>query len=128
MDQTRLMAKARHSFRTNSRTLPRPGPSQPTSRRQLTSVRTLIPATAPIALPEPTIVVEADASPRAPLLATWCAFGLWAAMTAIEQHAVLAQHLLRSPAVEIAMRGQLAVGAFLVAAATPRKPHTPRLH
>lgn len=128
MDQTRLMAKARHSFRTNSRTLPRPGPSQSTSRRHLASVRTHIPAVAPVAAPEPTIAVEAHALPRPPLLATWCAFGLWAATTAIEQHAVLAQHLLRSPAVEIAMRGQLAVGAFLVAVATPRKPHTPRIH
>ena len=127
-DQGRLLAKARRNFQpANNRTLPRPGPSQPTSRRQLASVRTLVPA-APLAPPESPIAVEAQPLPQPPLLATWCAFGLWATTTAMEQHAVLTQHWLQSPAVEIALRGQLAVGAFLVAVATPRKPLKPRIH
>jgi hypothetical protein len=48
--------------------------------------------------------------------------------TAIEQQAVLAQHWLQLPAVDSALRSQLAVGAFIVAASTPRKPLKPRLH
>jgi hypothetical protein len=130
MDQARLMAEARHSFRTNGRSHahPAPMPLQPTSRRPLASVRTLIPA-APIVPPQETIVVEAvHVLPQQPLLATWCDLGLRAAGTAIEQQAVLAQHWLQLPAVEIAMRGQLAIGAFVVAACTPRKPLKPRIH
>jgi hypothetical protein len=128
LDQARLLANARQGFRsTNNRTLLRPGPAQSTSRRQLASVRTHVPAT-PVVTPEPAIAVDVDPLPRPPLLATWCALGLWAATTVMEQHAVLAQHWLQLPAVEIAMRGQLAAGAFLVAFATPRKPLLPRLH
>jgi hypothetical protein len=41
---------------------------------------------------------------------------------------VLAQHWLRLPTIEMAMRGQLAIGAFVVAASTPRKPMKPRIH
>ena len=128
IDQARLMADARRSNHTNGRTLARPGPSQPTSRRLRASVRTHIPAT-PVTPPEETIAVEAaHALPQPPLLATCCGLGLLAVAAAIEQQAVLAQHWLQLPAVEIAMRGQLAVGAFLVAVCTPRKPLKPRLN
>jgi hypothetical protein len=41
---------------------------------------------------------------------------------------VLARHWLQLPAVEIAARGQLAIGAFVVAVMTPRKPPKPRTH
>ena len=110
------------------RSLARPGPMQPTSRRPLASVRTHIPA-APMAMPPETIAAEAaNALPQPPLLATWCDLGLWTVGAAIEQQRVLTQHWLRLPAVEIAMRGQLAIGAFVVAACTPRKPLKPRIH
>jgi hypothetical protein len=129
MDQARLMADARRSFHTNGRALPRPGLSQSTSRRPLASVRTHFPA-APMALPQETVATTAapQQAPQPPLLATWFAFGLWTVVTAIEQQAVVAQHLLHHPAVDIAMKGQLAVGAFCVAACTPRKPLKPRLN
>lgn len=128
IDQARLMAEARHSFRTNGRSRARPAPLQPTSRRTLASVHTLIPAALVAPRPE-TIVVEAvHVLPQQPLLATWCDLGLRAAGTAMEQQAVLTQHWLQLPAVEIAMRGQLAIGAFVVAACTPRKPLKPRIH
>lgn len=128
MDQARLMADARHSFRSNGHALARHSPAQPNSRRQLASLRTHIPA-APIAVPEETIAADAaHALPQPPLLAIWCDLGLWATTKAIEQQTVLARHWLQLPAIEIAMRGQLAVGAFVVAAMTPRKPLKPRLH
>jgi hypothetical protein len=127
MDQAKLMADARRSFRID-RSLARPGPMQPTSRRPLASVGTHIPA-APMAMPPETIAAEAaNALPQPPLLATWCDLGLWTVGAAIEQQRVLTQHWLRLPAVEIAMRGQLAIGAFVVAACTPRKPLKPRIH
>ena len=128
MDQAKLMADARRSFRTNGRPLARPGPMPPTSRRPLASMRTHISA-APMAMPPETIAVEAaHALPQPPLLATWCDLGLWAVGTAIEQQTVLTQHWLRLPAVEIALRCQLAIGPFVVAACTPRKPLQPRIH
>ena len=127
MDQARLMADARRSFRSNGRALARPGPLQPNSRRPLASVRTHIPA-APTATPEETIATAAHALPQPPLLAVCYDFGLWAVGTAIEQQMVLAQHWLRLPTIDMAMRGQLAIGAFVVAASTPRKPMKPRIH
>lgn len=138
MDQARLMANARHSFRTHGRSLARSGPSWPAQRRQLASVRTFAPVTAtslPVPAPENIIPVEtahvAQQQPsqaQPPLLAIWSDLGLRAFTTVIEQQAVLAQHWLHHPAVEIALRGQLAVGAFLVAVSTPRKPLKPRIH
>lgn len=128
MDQARLMADARRSFRSNGRALPRPGPLQATSRRPLASVRTHIPAPLHPATPEPTIAATAPALPQPTLLAVCYDFGLWAVGTAMEQQMVLATHWLRLPAIEVAMRGQLAIGAFVVAASTPRKPIKPRIH
>ncbi len=129
VDQARLLADARRSFHANGRTLARPGPSQPTSRRPLASVRTPFPAAHVVTLPDETVVAEpAPKAPQQPLLATWYELGLRAVVATIEQQAVLARHLLQHPAVEIAVKGQLAVGAFCVAAWTPRKPLTPRLH
>ena len=125
MDQARLMADARRSVSTTLRSQARPGPLQPNSRRALTSARTQFPASS-IATPNETIPAAAPALP--PLLAVCYDFGLWAAGTAIEQQVVLAKHWLQLPAFEIAMRGQLAIGAFVVAASTPRKPMKPRIH
>ena len=127
MDQARLMADARRDVRTNPRTHARSGPTGPASRRPLASVRTRIPA-APTATPEETIATAAHALPQPPLLAVCYDFGLWAVGSAMEQQMVLAQHWLRLPAIEMAMRGQLAIGAFVVAASTPRKPMKPRIH
>ena len=128
MDQARLMADARRSFRSNGRALARPGPLQPTSRRPLASVRTQIPAPLHTATPEPTIAATASALPQPTLLAVCYDFGLWAVGTAMEQQMVLTEHWLRLPAIEVAVRGQLAIGAFVVAASTPRKPIKPRIH
>jgi len=128
LDQARLLANARHSFRTNGRMFARPGPLQ-TQRRAMASVHSNAPAAASPAAPDTPIAVESAVRlPQPPLLAIWCDLGLWALSTAIEQHAVLARHWLHHPAVEVALRGQLAVGAFLVAASTPRKPPKPRIH
>jgi hypothetical protein len=80
------------------------------------------------ATPEPTIAATASALPQPTLLAVYYDFGLWAAGAAMEQQMVLTRHWLRLPAIDIAMRGQLAIGAFVVAAATPRKPIKPRIH
>ena len=128
MDQARLMADARRSVRSNGRALARPGPLQPNSRRPLASVRTLIPAPLNAVTPEPDYRRHRPALPQPTLLAVWYDFGLWAVGTAMEQQMVLAKHWLQLPAIEIAMRGQLAVGAFVVAASTPRKPIKPRIH
>ena len=128
MDQARLMADARRSFRSNGRALACPGPLKPTSRRPLANVRTHIPAPPQTATPEPTIAATASALPQPMLLAVCYDFGLWAVGTAMEQQIVLAKHWLRLPAIEVAMRGQLAIGAFVVAASTPRKPIKPRIH
>jgi hypothetical protein len=132
VDQARLLADAHHTFRTNGRTLLRPGPAQPSSRRLLAVLRPHIPAApAPVRLPEETIAAEtanASPQPQPPLLAVWCDLGLWAVATAIEQQAVLARHWLQLPAVDVALRGQLAVGAFIIAASAPRKPLKPHLN
>jgi hypothetical protein len=128
MDQARLMADARRSFRSNGRALPRPGPLQTTSRSMLASVRSHIAAPLHTATPEPTIAATAPALPQPTLLAVCYDFGLWAVGTAMEQQMVLATHWLRLPAIEVAVRGQLAIGAFVVAASTPRKPIKPRIH
>ncbi len=126
MDQARLMSDARRSFRSTGCAHGRPGPVH--ARRPLTSLRNPISA-APIVLPDEAIVVEpAHTAPQPPLLAICCDLGLWAAATAIERQSVLTRHWLQHPAIEIALRGQLAVGAFVVAAMTPRKPLKPRLH
>ena len=128
MDQARLMANARHCFRSNGGACARSGPLQIAQRRPLASVRSPFPA-AHLEATDANIVVEtAHEPPQRPLAAVWREFGLWALTMAIEQHAMLAQHWLRSPAVKIALRGQLAAGAFLVAAATPRKPLKPLAH
>ena len=129
-DQARLMADARRSFRANGRALARPSTFQPAARRPLAApVRTHIPPATDIGRPEETVAeATAHAATQLPLPAIWCDLGLWAVATAIEQHAVLAQHWLRHPAVEIAVRGQLAAGAFVVAALKPRKPLKPRTH
>ena len=131
MNQARLMADARHSFRTNGRTYARPGPLHPAQPRQLASVRNNNLPAAPVAEPETNIAAEtALGSPQLqpPLLAIWYDLGLRVMAAAIEQQAVLARHWLHHPAVENTLRGQLAVGAFLVAAASPRKPLKPRMH
>ncbi len=128
MDQARLMADACRSFRSNGRALARPGPLQPASRRPLASVRTHIPAPQNAGTPEPAIAATAPALPQPMLLAVCYDFGLWAVGTAMEQQMVLAKHWLRLPAIEVAMRGQLAIGAFVVAASAPRKPIKPRIH
>lgn len=128
MDQARLMADARRSFRSNGRALARPGPLQPASRRPLASVRTHVPAPQNAGTPEPTIAATAPALPQPTLLAVCYDLGLWAVGTAMEQQMVLAKHWLRLPAIQIAMRGQLAIGAFIVAASTPRKPIKPLIH
>jgi hypothetical protein len=93
-------------------------------------MRTHIPAANDIVPPEETVAAATSTHTAAqpPLPALWCDFGLWAVATAIEQHAVLAQHWLRHPAIDVAVRGQLAVGAFVVAAMKPRKPLKPRTH
>ena len=127
MDQARLMADARRSVSTTLRSQARPGPLQPNSRRALTSARTQFPASS-IATPNETIPAAAPALPQLPLLAVCYDFGLWVAGTAIEQQMLLAKHWLQLPAFEIAMRGQLAIGAFAVAASTPQKPMKPRIH
>jgi hypothetical protein len=129
VDQARLMADARHGFHTNGRALDSLGPFQPALRRPLAaSVHTLIPAANDLA-PEKTVAAAtAHTAEQPPLPAIWCDLGLWAVATAIEQQAVLARHWLQLPAVEIAARGQLAIGAFIVAAMTPRKPLKPRTH
>jgi hypothetical protein len=128
VDQARLLADARRSFRSNDRALARPGPLPPTSRRPLASVRTQITAPPKAVTPEPAIAATAPALPQPTLQAVCYDFGLWAVGAAMEQQMVLAKHWLQLPAVEIAMRGQLAIGAFVVAAATPRKPIKPRIH
>jgi len=125
MDQARLMADARRDFRTNPRSHARSGAARPASRRPLTSMRTHIPASPPAA---PNETIATAAPPQPPLLAVCCDLGLWAVDTAIEQQMVLAQHWLRLPVIEMAMRGQFAIGAFIVAASTPRKPMKPRIH
>ncbi|MBC7832308.1 MAG: hypothetical protein H7Y62_09850, partial [Hyphomicrobium sp.] len=87
-----------------------------------------IPAPLNAVTPEPTIAATAPALPQPTLLAVCYDFGLWAVGTAMEQQMVLTEHWLRLPAIEVAMRGQLAIGAFVVAASTPRKPIKPHIH
>ncbi len=128
MDQARLMADARRSFRTSGRTLALPGPLQPAARRPLASVRNHVPAPLHAGTPETTIAATAPALPQPTLLAVCYDLGLWAVGTAMEQQMVLAKHWLRLPAIEIALRGQLAIGTFVVAASTPRKPIKPHIH
>ena len=129
-DQARLMADARRSFHANGRTVARPATFHSAARRPLVAaVRTHIPAANDSVPPEETVAAApAHTATQPPLPAIWCDLGLWAVATAIEQHAVLAQHWLRHPAIDIAVRGQLAVGAFVVAAMKPRKPLKPRTH
>lgn len=129
VDQARLLANARHTSRANGRTFARPGPlllSQP----RPAGVRNGIPATA-VAGPDTTVAIQtAPELPQqqTPPLAIWFDLGLWALTKATEQQAALARHWLCLPVVENALRCQLAVGAFLVAASTPRKPLKPRIH
>lgn len=126
MDQARLMANARRSFLTNGHTGRSLGRAAP--RRQLAAVRNSSPAVA-MPVPDNDIAVKpAHVAPQPPLPATLFDLGLRALTTAIEQQAVLAQHWLRLPAVDNAVRAQLAVGAFLVAVSSPRKPLKPRTH
>lgn len=131
MDQARLMANARRSFHTNGstgRSLARPGPLRSAPRLQLVNNASAIPAD-PVILPATEIAVETvRVEPQLPLPAIMCDLGLWALTMAIEQQTVLARHWLQHPAVENALRGQLAVGAFLVAVSSPRKPLKPRIH
>jgi hypothetical protein len=128
-DQARLMADARRISQTNGRALAHPIPFQSAARRPLAaSVRTQIPAANDVAPEETVAAATAHTATQPPLPAIWCDLGLWAVAKAMEQQAVLARHWLQLPAVEIAARGQLAVGAFMVAAMTPRKPLKPRIH
>ena len=132
VEQARLMANARPDFHDIGHSATPSRRAQPlrsaVSRRQLKSVRTSVPAGLPKA-PDNDIAAEpAHVATQPPLLANWFDFGLRAMTTAIDQHAVLAQHWLRHPAVENAVRAQLAVGSFLVAVSSPRKPLTPRTH
>ena len=128
-DQARLMADARCSFHTQGGALRRPDHIESAARRPLAaSERTPIPAANDVAPEETVAATTARTSAQPPLPAIWCDLGLWAFATAMEQQAVLARHWLQHPAFEIAMRGQLAIGAFMVAAATPRKPLKPRIH
>lgn len=131
MDEARLMAKAQHGLHDNEnsgRIVGRVASLRTSSRGRFISVRTIVPATA-MPVPETPITVEPARIASQPLpFAVWCDFGLWAMTTAIEQQAAISKHLLRHPAVENALRAQLAVGAFLVAASTPRKPLKPRIH
>lgn len=132
MDQSRLLANARHASRANGRTHTRTGSLRLVQSSHLASVRSSIPA-ATVTGPDTTIAVETapelpQSQPHPPLLAIWCDLGLWALTMATEQQAVLARHWLCLPVMENALRCQFAVGAFLVAASTPRKPLKPRIH
>jgi len=133
-DQARLLANANRNSRSNGQNISAAHlaraacshPRMPLGTRALTAQP--IPA-APIALPVETVAAEpAHALPQPPLLAITCDLGLWAVQAATEQHAVLAQHWLQLPAVASVLRAQLAVGAFIIAATTPRKPLKPLLH
>lgn len=130
VDQARLMANARRSFHRGGHTgysLARSGPLHNARRRQIASVQTISPAQ-PEWAPDTHITAEpAHVAMQPPLLAIMFDLGLWAMTAAITQRTVLARHLLQHPAVDGTVRGQLAVGAFLVAAFAPRKPLTPRI-
>jgi hypothetical protein len=126
VDQARLMANARNSFRGNGDNVVLL--SRPVPQRVVPATPSNPPA-APEQAAEPRITVEPVQNvPQQPPFAVWCEFGLWAMTTAIDQQAAITRHLLRHPAVENALRAQIAVGAFLVAASTPRKPLKPRVH
>lgn len=129
VDQARLLANARRSFQTTSgRPYARPALLRTGQARPLTSVRNPIPATQSAA-PDNDVAAEiTPVLPQQPLPADLFDLGFRVLTTAIEQQAVLTRHWLRLPAVEIAVRGQLAFGAFFVAATTPRKPLQPRIH
>lgn len=148
MDQARLMADARRTYHAEGRIAGRPVLVHSTARRPLASIRAPMIAAAAAAATAPALAADtatslpaappapdkaiaarvAQQAPQPPLLAAWLELGVRATLAAIEQQAVLASHLLHHPAVETAVKGQLAVGAFCVAVMTPRKPLKPRLH
>ncbi|MEI9898827.1 MAG: hypothetical protein WDN31_00420 [Hyphomicrobium sp.] len=120
MDQARLMANARRSFRNkgqNGRLLGRATPRAPARQRPHDPAgRGICPCRTTILPSNPVHVAQ-----QQPLPAILCDLGLWALTTAIEQQAVLARHWLRLPAVENAMRGQLGRRRFSRGGLQPTK-------
>jgi hypothetical protein len=124
MDQGRLLADARRGARA-----PLSAPTGRYIKRSETNAAPPpIPATNTPSPTESNVVATPLSAEQPPLLATWFALGLWTVCTTLEQQAVLTEHWLRQPPLVAAARGQLAVGAFVVAVCSPRKPLKPRLH
>lgn len=59
---------------------------------------------------------------------TWFDLGLRAIATVVDQQAALAQHWYRVPAVNMALRNQLAINAYVVAMCAHGKPSRSHLH
>lgn len=122
MDETKLMRDARRA------------PSAPISMRPravpaLASVHHGIGAARPaVAAPAQGIPEMRSQAPQPTSFVTWFDLGLRAVATVVDQQAALAQHWYRVPAVNMALRNQLAINAYVIAMCAHGKPRRSHLH
>ncbi len=122
MEETKLMSDARRAPSAGISMRPRAVPALAGVHRGIGAAR---PAVVPLVQSVPEMRSEA---PKPALFVTWFDLGLRAVATVVDQQAALAQHWFRVPAVNMALRNQLAINAYVVAMCAHGKPRRSHLH
>jgi hypothetical protein len=122
MEETKLMSDARRAPRAGISTRPRPVPALAGVHHAIGTAR------AAVVPPGQSIPETRSKAPEPMLLATWFDLGLRAVATVVDQQAALAQHWYRVPAVNMALRNQLAINAYVIAMCAHGKPRRSHLH
>jgi hypothetical protein len=86
--------------------------------------------TAPFAVPvkSRSVPEQRNEAPEPSLFVTWFDLGVRAIATVVDQQAAMTQHVLRIPAVTMALRNQLAMSSYVVAICAKGKSRRPHLH
>jgi len=122
MEHTKLMSDARRAMRPSNTAHARAVPASAGARHRIGTAQ-------PAVIPPAQCVPEMrSTAPEPTLFVTWFDLGLRAVATVVDQQAALAQHWFRVPAVNMALRNQLAINAYVIAMCAHGKPSRPHLH
>ena len=122
MEETKLMSDARRGPSAGISMRPRAAPALAGVHHAMGTAR---PALVP---PASTVPKTHSQAPEPTVFVTWFDLGLRAVATVVDQQAALAQHWYRVPAVNMALRNQLAINAYVIAMCAHGKPRRSHLH
>lgn len=122
IEQTRLMSDARRAPSASSSPRARAVPAPNGVRHRIGTAQSAVMP------PAQSVPVMRSEVPEPTLFVTWFDLGLRAVATVIDQQAAFAQHWFRVPAVNMALRHQLAINAYVIAMCANGKSRRPHLH